>query len=126
MNDELKNYRQYSPTAKNRLMNCKKNAIFPHNSNSIRHELAKCLGAIMIHRWGDVQFDTILKGKIKELSNYVEMLFNGWPENHCSFLTEAWRDEKRRIDLVNLATDDCLEFETSPIIKKPGSVTIYV
>lgn len=51
-----KNYTAYSPTAKNRLLNCKKNVIHIGSNELVRHELSKCVGAIMVHKYGDVKW----------------------------------------------------------------------
>ncbi len=53
-------YNRYSPTRNNRVQTVKKNCVFIHNGNKIRHEISKSVGAIMAHRWGDLKFDPVL------------------------------------------------------------------
>ena len=72
---ELKNWRGYSPTAGNRLQSVKSNAIFVHNNNSVKHELAKCVSAIMLHKWGDVLYDEKLNDAIQNVSDIVSEMF---------------------------------------------------
>ena len=104
-------YTQYSPNQKNRLMNCKKNVIHLGANELIKHELSKCVGAIMIHKWGDVQFNANIIQQIDTLAYLIEATFDIWDKQTTDFLTEAWLPN-RRIDLVNLQNDSRIEFET--------------
>lgn len=107
-----KNYTQYSPTQKNRLSNCKMNVVHLGSNETIRHELSKALGSIMVHKWGDVKWSNKITQLISDLEHEVETSFKGWVKETTPFITEAWLPN-RRIDLVNLGTDDRFEFETS-------------
>ena len=120
------NYRSYSPTRGNRLLNCKKNVIHIGSNELIRHELSKCVGAIMIHKWGDVKFDDRLIDDIKDMADGIESIFKDWDKDTTDFLTEAWSCKERRIDLVNLKINDHIEFETNHKISKDGAITIYI
>ena len=122
----LNNYRQYHLPGCSNLMAVKKNVVFISNSNSIKHELAKSLGAIMIHRFGDLKFN---KEILESLNNIeAEVIKMGWIKSEKDFITEACpcSNSKRRIDLVDLKTNTHYEFETSKKILKEGSVTIYI
>lgn len=124
-----KHYNQYSPNSDKgqRYKTCKKNAVLINSKDTIKHELSKSIGAIMIHKYGDVKFDNNLIEKINIISEYIsEILFSKWDENHTDFITEAWPNTERRVDLVNLRTNDHIEFETNKKIKKDDAVTIYI
>lgn len=116
MNDS-KNYTQYSPTAGNRLQNCKKNAIFLHNNCGFSHELMKCVICLMIHKYSDFKVDDRIKSLIKEIDSHVDVLFKGWDKKTTSFLTEAWANSDRRVDVINLETNDWVEVESKDIDK---------
>ena len=119
-------YTRYSPNRNNRLMNCKRNVIHVNNHDSLKHELSKCVGAIMLHRWGDVKFDWKVNDIISALCGAINMNFDGWVENHTDFLTEAWKSKDRRVDLVDLCTGNEFEFECDHKISKEGATTIYI
>ncbi len=125
---ENKVFRSYSRTAGDSLTGCVKNAVLIHGSNSVRHEISKCLGAIMVSRYGDVKFDKNLVDKVKLMSEYIEtLLFRNWEVSPTSFITEAWSGPKRRVDLVNLSTGDEIEFECNKKIEpKDGATTIFI
>ena len=125
---ELKNYFTYHPPGGTPLKNVKRNVIFISNGNSIRHELAKALGAIMVHKWGDVKFSEKIIDLLAKLEIETNNQFWGWAEEETSFLTEAVpnNEKNRRVDLVNLRTKDHIEFETNSKIKKENATTIYL
>jgi len=106
----------------------KKNTIFVSNANTVKHELSKCLGAILIHRYGDIIWDEEIIYYIKEIDAIVSEKYKDWPKNHSDFITEAQPngERDRRVDLVNLKTNDRWEFESSKKIKKDNCFTIYI
>lgn len=104
----------------------KRDAIFISNANSIKHELAKCLGAIQIKRYGDVFFN---KDIIDALDIIEKSVLNCEPfKEDSSFITEAVpnEDKTRRVDLVNLKTNVRYEFETLNNIRKEDCITVYL
>jgi hypothetical protein len=127
LNKEInKNYRSYHIPGQANHQSVKKNVIFISRANSIKHELSKCLGSIMIHKFGDVKFNRTILEAIKTIEYEIKQ-FN-MPENPCDFITEACPNDRkdRRIDLVNIHHKDEFEFETDHTIKKEGAITIKI
>ena len=102
------------------------------NIPSIHHELAKCLGAIMLRRYGDVEFNQTILDALKTIDLEVKGMC--FPLDPTEFITEAQpihsRIKDRRVNLVNLKTNDRFEFETDSRIRKKDSdahvVAIYI
>lgn len=124
---EKKIYNSYKPTpGAAPIHTCKKNVVYISNNITVKHELAKCIGAIMIKRFGDVKFSGKLIRLINEINDEISdsnMVFNS-----TNFITEAVPNLNihRRIDLVNLGTGDEFEFETDHSVSKDGAITIYI
>lgn len=105
-----------------------KNAIHISPACSIKHEIAKCLGAYMIRKWGDVKFNQDILNALEVLDLAANAQMYDWPKIKGSFITEAVikKQPDRRVDLVVLDDNTHIEFETSKKIKKEGAVTIYL
>jgi len=103
-----------------------KNAIFISRHNSIRHELGKCLGAIMVSRFGDLKFNQFIIDALIDIEYQVNSF--GFTHNHHDFISEAVPNDRkeRRVDLVDLVNSDEIEFETSKAISKKDCVTIRI
>jgi len=105
-----------------------KNAVFFNNNNSMRHELAKAVGALMLGRYGDIKFSPALKKQLRIFANAISFEMSGFKKNKANFITEAVpnKEKNRRIDLVNIDNNIRYEFETNKKIKKDNCVTIYI
>ncbi len=104
-----------------------KNAVFLGGA-SIKHELAKTVGALMLHRYGDIEFSDAVLRSISVLATFIEEAMIGFPKDPQPFITEAVpvTDKKRRVDLVRLSDLQHFEFETNKKIKKEGAFTFYI
>ena len=102
----------------------KRNAVF-YGSASIKHELAKALGCIMIRNWSDIKFTPRIVELITQLESVVEFTMKDFIKSSGEFITEAVPNERpdRRVDVVCLDTDARYEFETDKKINKGGDVT---
>jgi len=105
-----------------------KNAIYVSPSNTIHHELSKCLGAYMLRKWGDIKFSERTCAILKMLENEVKLTMKDFPKDRSAFITEAVpkKEPDRRVDLVRLNDNQRFEFETNPKIKKENCCTIYI
>jgi len=105
-----------------------KNAVFFNNNNSVRHELAKAVGALMLGRYGDIKFSQELIDQLRIFANRISFETAGFKKNKTNFVTEAVpnKEPDRRIDLVNVDDNARYEFETNKKVKKKNCVTIYV
>ena len=105
-----------------------KDAVYFASNETIKHAMAKALAGIMIKKWGDVKFTQPILTALKVLSEITNDEFREWPKAKGHFITEAVikKQPDRRVDLVNLETNDLIEFETNKKIKKEGAVTIYL
>ena len=121
-----KNYHHYHVPSMSNIHSLKKDAIFVSDANSISHELAKCLGAIMVKRFSDLKFNPEIVRALGVISDEVAKF--GFEKNHGSFLTEASPNESpnRRVDLVSLTDNQRYEFETDKTINKSNCCTIYI
>lgn len=130
MNDQqiIKNWRSFHAPGCSHLRHRAKNAIYISSSNSIKHELAKCIGAIMVQRYGNVKFDSTVKTAFDDLCFAIQSVLGPELSEPNFFLTEAVPNDrpKRRLDLVNINTLDEFEFETNLKEHKKGAVTIYI
>ena len=127
--EQRKIYRSYHIPGQSHLHPVKKNAVFIANNNTIRHELSKCIEAIMLKRYGDILFNDYIKKQILLIDMHItDVLFKGWVKNECDFITEAVpnEDKTRRVDLVNISNGDRFEFETNKKVKKENAITIYI
>jgi len=123
---ESKIYHSYHIPKQSHLYTLKKNAIFISNANTVKHELSKCVGAIMLKKYGDIKFTKQIIHLIRNIDYEIDQL--NLVSNPSNFITEACpnKEPNRRVDLVNIATDDRFEFETSTKIKKENCITIYI
>jgi len=114
-----------------------KNALYISPSNSIRHELAKCIGGYQLRKWGDIKFNKAIIWWIKELERSVNGAMEGFPKQKADFITEACAkirtikekgatEPGRRVDLVRLQDNTWFEFEVNHKIRKSKSITIYI
>jgi len=105
-----------------------RNAIYISPSNSLRHELSKCIGAYMLRKWGDIKFEPIISDLLKLLEKDINAIMKEFTKNKANFITEAVpkKEPERRVDLVKLEDNTRFEFETSLKIKKPDCYTIYI
>jgi len=124
------NYRKYHIKGQSNVHSVKKNVIFLNAHNTIKHELAKSLGAIMLHRFGDVKFSDDIKLALEWIQSEVCKFH--FEKNRTDFLTEASPNDEpdRVVDLVNLNEPipeyARFEFETNLKILKKNTVTIYI
>lgn len=104
------------------------NAIHISTSTSLKHELAKCIGAYMIRKYGDIKLSDQAVQLLGILCDRIRLDLHDFPKNPKNFITEAIpkRDKDRRVDLVLLEDETWYEFETNKKEKKEESVTIYV
>lgn len=106
----------------------KKNAIFISSHNTIKHELSKCVGGIMLNKYGDVDFNKDLLVGLESFANLIELSMKDYPKSKSNFITEAASDEnpERIIDLVNLNNGEQIEFEINKNILKKDCRSIYL
>ena len=104
-----------------------RNAVFISSSNTLKHEMAKSLGAYLLHKFGDVKFDERIIGLLAKLQTIVGEVYQDWPKNPTDFITEAVpkSNKDRRIDLVELKSETWFEFETQKI-DKGDCITIKI
>ena len=105
-----------------------KNALYLSPSNSLKHELAKCIGAYSLLKYGDIKFSDSMNQALEWLQEEFKEVMKDFPRDKSTFITEAVikKQEDRRVDLVRLSDNTLFEFETSPKIKKEGACTIYI
>lgn len=110
------------------LMRLKKNTISISEHCTFRHELAKCVAAIMLRKFGDVKFNDRMIELLHNMEAEMKILTVGWSCSKTDFITEAVPNELpgRRVDLVSLNTDTRYEFETSKSVRKDNCCTIYI
>ena len=122
----LNNWRHYFTPGCPRTHRLKKNAIFLSKHSKIRHQLAKCLGSIMVKKFGDVKFNDAIIEYLILIEKEVENI--GLIDSPSEFITEAvpCEDKTRRVDLVELKNNVRFEFECDHKVRKENSVTIYI
>ena len=106
-----------------------KNAMFLSAANSIKHELAKTIGALMLQRYGDLDFSLKLKKLIWEVQKEIQESMKNFPKSNEPYISEAvpTGNKNRRIDLVRLRDMQHFEFETDHnLVKKEGAFTVYI
>lgn len=105
-----------------------KNAIYISPGNSIKHELAKCIGAYMIRKWSDIKITDSVLRLLDALSSEIDFTMRYFDKDKSDFITEAVPkgDPKRRVDLVRLDDNTRYEFESSKRVKKDNCITIYL
>ncbi len=107
-----------------------RNAVYLNPTNTLRHEISKCIGAYLLKKIGDIpQFNNNVRSLMKYLQKEINELINDFPKQNCDFITEAVAKKEvpeRRVDLVRLSDNTRFEFETVHKIKKEDSITIYI
>ena len=124
---ERKNYHSYHIQGCSQIHTVKSNVIFLNNHNTVLHELGKCLGAIMVHKFGDLKFSPETVGALRVINEEVGKL--NLVKCESNFITEAVpnEDKSRRVDLVGLRDNVRFEFETdAKNIKKDNVITVLL
>jgi len=105
-----------------------KNAIYISPSNSIRHEMAKALGAYQLRKYGDVFFNEKITETLKKLEELSKIAVKDCQTETTDFITEAVpkKEPERRVDLVSLKDNTRYEFETNKKTVKEGAITINI
>ena len=121
-----KNYNKYHKPGGANYQTVPKNAICISNANSAKHEIAKAVGAYMLHKFGDILFNDKIHAALEVIDEEVrncEMV-----EQSTDFITEAVPNNEggRRVDLVDLKSNTRFEFETDHKIEKDNAITIYI
>ena len=104
------------------------NVVYFNKGNTLKHELAKALGALQILKYGDVKFNQRILDALQAIQEECASAFIVETIENQFFLTEAVPvdNPERRVDLVSLNLDSHIEFETDHTIKKSNAVTIYI
>ena len=121
--------REYHMVGCSNLISCKKNAVVFSTSETTAHKLAKCIGAIMLHKHGDVKFTEDMKFALDSLSRIVDEAMEGFVKEKHDFICEACpnKEKTRRVDLVDVTNNNRFEFETKKSVDKgEGVTTIYL
>ena len=127
--DELKNDNNYHVPGGSKVNDrVKPNVINISSANTIKHELAKCVGCLMLVNWGDIKFNEEIIRLINSFDDEVNKVFKFFPKQKSNFLTECVPNDniKRRVDLVILKGDTKIEFETNHKIMKEDCITIKI
>ena len=103
-----------------------KNAVFLSAANSIRHEIFKVIGGLMLLKYGDISLSLKLKRLIWDVEQEIKESMKNFPKEHTDFITEACPSKDRRVDLVRLNDCQHYEFECDHTIKKEGAFTFYI
>lgn len=121
-----RNHRSYHVPGCSSAHHPKKNAISTSRHNTIKHELWKAIGVIMLQRYGDLMATDKMKAAVDTIQE--EILDIGFTEDPTDYWTEAVPNDapNRRVDLVNGKNDDRFEFETDHSIRKENAITIHI
>jgi len=105
-----------------------KNAVYLSPHNTLKHEIAKSIGAYSLLKYGDIKFSDSMNQALEWLQEEFKEVMKDFPKDKSTFITEAVpkKEPDRRVDLVRLSDNTLFEFETSPKIKKEGACTIYI
>ena len=114
-----------------------KNALYVSPANTPKHELSKCIIGYMLRKKGDFKFSDKLINLISEVDKEIKKIMKPFPKGRVDFISEAVpktatlkekgvAKKDRRVDLVNLETNDWIEIETNKKTKKEESITIYI
>ena len=97
-----------------------KSSVYFNAGSTVKHEMAKALGALMLQKWGDVKFNEPTLKALNDLANAVNVSFKDYEKCKKNFLTEVVpnKEPDRRVDLVSLDDDYRYEFETDHKIQK--------
>lgn len=124
----LENWRSYHVPGQGHYKTRARNAVHLNSNNTIEHELAKCIGGIMLNRYGDIKVDEIVRKEISMMAQVIRTAFGpGSFESH-EFISEAVpnEDSARRIDIVDINTDDRFEFVKSSLSEKSKDDCIII
>jgi hypothetical protein len=111
---EQETYRHYRAPGNNNMARRAVNTVCYAANNTCKHELAKAVGALMLHKWGEIKFNDVMVQKITELAKAMETTTRDWPKQKANYITECVprSDPSRRVDLLRLVDDYRFEFET--------------
>lgn len=132
------NYKHYHRSGNSSFMKIPLNVILINSGSTVKHEMSKCLGGIMINKWGEIKITPRIVELLNELQKETLEVMKDFEKKGRDFITEAvanserYNDDKgvsreRRVDLVELDRNIRYEFETNHNEKKPdkaGIVTI--
>jgi len=127
-----KHWDMYHPPSLSARHRVKKNVVFISNANTVRHELHKCIGALMYRRFGDIKTNAIINAAVRAIED--EILAFGFVKNPSHFISECTpnSEPERRVDLVGLKENFRFEWENDhKIEKKEGTdgsktITFYI
>jgi len=126
---EKQNWYKFHKNGGSNLTRCPLNVIHI-GSESIVHELSKCLAGITLRKYGEIYFDKNIINSLHKIQNAIK--YQEYMKNPVNFITEAVpnKNKKRRVDLVRLDTGEKIEFECSKKIDKSSFEdmvkTIYI
>ena len=105
-----------------------KNAIYISPNNTIKHEMAKCVGAYMLRKWGDIRWSDEVNEQLSMLQKTILKEMKEFSIQRQDFITEAVPkdDKNRRVDLVGLKDRTHYEWETNKKVKKENAITFYL
>lgn len=133
LSDSELNYRKYHRSGCQAYVKIPKNAIFMNSGSTVKHEMAKALGAYMVNKYGEVKFNKKIIDLLEELQIVVKEELKDFPKNGRDFITEAVmnKNSRRRVDLVELDRNVRYEFETDHKVQKVEeeeglTITIYL
>lgn len=125
---EIQTHSSYHVPGQAQFYTIKKNSVFINSNNTLQHEISKTIGALMLHKYGDIKWSIDLINAVEKVTDEIKKNMKGFTIQPTSFITEAVPNNEpdRRVDLVNLNNDVRYEFETDSKIKKDNCITIYL
>lgn len=122
-------YRKYHIPGCENFQRRAKNTVCFSAINTVRHEIAKAIGGLMLQKWGDIKFTPEINEALEKLAKATEHSFRGWPKQKKAFITEVVPNDnrERRVDLVRLEDNTRYEFVLSscpPGAKEEGCIII--
>ena len=127
---EEENYKSYHIPGCPAYQRRTKSSVYFNAGSTVKHEMAKALGALMLQKWGDVKFNESTLKALNALADAVNVSFKDHPKTKKNFLTEVVpnKEPDRRVDLVSLEDDYRYEFETKAGVikdfKREKTITI--
>ena len=125
----LKNQRNYHVLGCSSQHHPKINAVTFSKQESFTHILGKTIIGAMLKKYGQVNYDEELMLLVRRIDDLIEKeLMKDFVKDPHDFIMEAVPNNniQRRIDVVDLKTNDHYEAETDHTIKKEGAITIKV
>lgn len=122
----LRNYRSYHIPNQSNHHSIKRNAVFLSTTNGVKHEVAKALVCYMVKKYNDFKISEAIKLALNTIEEEVESFH--FLDDASEFLTEACMNEAkdRRIDIINLRTNDKIEIVDSSLSEKSKNDCIIV